>query len=192
MANVCSDDVYFYSDTNLEGLQRLWEDLASSIDLCPSDSWIGKLFTYKGIPTAGICLRGDVTYMERNADGILLDLVTAWTPLYDAYRAIAGHYDVAFVCKSFEPGCGIYFNTDTSGRFFPERYLVTIQDEEEITPLGRKVSEVLEDWAVYCSEEELLDAFRSFGYTASSEKELNRLLEKQDIEIHAFENPSGY
>lgn len=189
MANICSDDVYFYSDTNPKGLQCLWEDLEASIDRDPVKSSISSLFQYKKIPTAGICLRGMVTYMEHNEDGILLDLDTAWTPLYDAYRAIAAYYEVDFVCKSIEPGAGIYFNTDRNGRFFPEEYMITIEDENEVTPLGKKVTDVLEDWAVYESGQKLMDTFLNLGYEAGSLDELELLLEEQNIRIHAFENP---
>lgn len=189
MANICSDDVYFYSDKNPKGLQDLWEDLYSSLDRDPSNSWIGCLFQYKGIITSGICLRGMVTYMERNDDGILLDISAAWSPLYDAYRAISEHYDVSFVCKSIKPGEGIYFNTDINGRYFPERYLIQINGKDEITPLGKKVTEVLTDWALFESEQELINYFRKLGYDANSLDALDMLLEEQDIRIHAFENP---
>lgn len=189
MANICSDDVYFYSDNNPEGLQHLWEDLEASIDRNPIRSFIGSLFEYKKIPTDGVCLRGMVTYRERNDDGILLDLSTAWSPLYDAYRAIAAYYEVEFVCKSIEPGVGIYFNTDRNGRFFPEEYMITIEDGDEVTPLGKKVTDVLEDWAVYESGQKLMDTFHNLGYKASSLDELELLLGEQNICIHAFENP---
>lgn len=189
MANICCDDVYFYSDTNPKGIKSLWADLTASIDLSPTGSWIGNLFQHKKIPTTGVCLRGTVTYMEQNEEGILLDLSTAWSPLYDAYRAVSSFYNVSFVCKSIEPEEDVYFNTDTTGRFFPEEYMITIHDEDEVTPLGRKVSEVLEDWAVYGSGQELLDSFQKLGYPASSVEELETLLSEQDIVIHAFENP---
>ena len=191
MANICSDDLYFYSYSNPEGLQNLWEDIEASINTSPTDAWIGRLFQCKGIPTTGICLYGTVTYKERNIDGILLELSTAWSPLYDAYRTIASHYKVSFVCRSIEPGVGIYFNTDTEGRFFPEEYMLSINDENELTPLGNKVCEVLEDWSLFSSSQEILDTFGRLGYDASSFDELKMLLEEQDIYIHSFENPYG-
>ena len=46
MANICCDDVIFYTEGNPEGLYDLWEDLETYIilnqnpDLC----WIGNLF----------------------------------------------------------------------------------------------------------------------------------------------------
>ena len=46
MANICCDDVIFYTEGNPEGLYDLWEDLETHIilnqnpDLC----WIGNFF----------------------------------------------------------------------------------------------------------------------------------------------------
>lgn len=88
MANICCDDVIFYTEGNPEGLYDLWEDLETYIilnqnpDLC----WIGNLFSHKKIDSTGISLRGNVSYMEWNDTYILLSLETAWTPLYEAYR----------------------------------------------------------------------------------------------------------
>ena len=99
MANICCDDVIFYTEGNPEGLYDLWEDLETYIilnqnpDLC----WIGNLFSHKKIDSTGISLRGNVSYMEWNDTYILHSLETAWTPLYEAYQAIAAAYHVPFV-----------------------------------------------------------------------------------------------
>ena len=79
MANVCCDNVYFFTESNPEGLRSLWEDLEASIILChdADKAWIGNLFKYKGIDTADISLRGIVSYMEWNGDNILLGADTA-------------------------------------------------------------------------------------------------------------------
>ncbi len=56
MANICCDDVIFYTEGNPEGLYDLWEDLETYIilnqnpDLC----WIGNLFSHKKIDSTGI------------------------------------------------------------------------------------------------------------------------------------------
>lgn len=117
MANICCDDVYFYSESHPEYLTALWEDLETSIVFCRNEdlAWIGNLFRLKNISTDGISLRGTVIYMERNDDNILLGTSAAWSPLYDAYHAIAEAYQVDFAMQSIEPGCNIYINTDHSG-----------------------------------------------------------------------------
>lgn len=69
MANICCDDVIFYTEGNPEGLYDLWEDLETYIilnqnpDLC----WIGNLFSHKKIDSTGISLRGNVSYMDVRA-----------------------------------------------------------------------------------------------------------------------------
>lgn len=66
MANICCDDVIFYTEGNPEGLYDLWEDLETYIilnqnpDLC----WIGNLFSHKKIDSTGISLRGNVSYIS--------------------------------------------------------------------------------------------------------------------------------
>lgn len=68
MANICCDDVIFYTEGNPEGLYDLWEDLETYIilnqnpDLC----WIGNLFSHKKIDSTGISLRGNVSYMPES------------------------------------------------------------------------------------------------------------------------------
>lgn len=57
---------------------------------------------------------------EWNDTYILLSLETAWTPLYEAYQAIAAAYHVLFVMQSIEPGERIYYNTDEAHLFFPD------------------------------------------------------------------------
>lgn len=131
MANICCDDVYFYSQSNPEHLDALWEDLETSIVFCSNEdlAGIGNLFELKGIPTEGLSLRGTVISMERNPDNILLSTSAAWSPLYEAYHAIAEAYQMDFVMQSIEPGCRTYINTEQSGQYFPDRYVVSIEDE---------------------------------------------------------------
>lgn len=191
MANVCCDDVIYYSETNPEGLQKLWEDLETSVILCPDTARaaIDRLFQDQNIPLSGISLRGTVTYMERSFDGIHLDLETAWSPLYEAYRLIADHYKVSFVLRSIEPNEEIYYNTDTLGNFFPERYMIAVGDENKISPSGLPLYRKLEDGQVYQSENEILDCLQSLGYAAESTTQMKDVLDDLEITVHEFINP---
>lgn len=191
MANVCGDDVYFFSSTNPEGLLSLWEDLEASVIICTDadKAWIGNLFEYKEICTTGIGLRGTVSYMERDEGHILLSTDAAWTPLLEAYAAIADTYGVEFMMLSIEPGEGIYYNTDTSGKYFPDRYMVSIRNEELVTPSGERITEKLEYDNPFALAEDILACFQALGYEAESFEALKDLLEESDIYIHEFENP---
>lgn len=119
MANICCDDVYFYSTDNPNGLNALWDDLNKAISFNDpmSNGWLGNWFAFKEIPTENIYLRGNIIDMDKNEHSVFIALSTAWTPLYDAYQIIAETYQIHFVLKSIEPGCGIYYNTDLTGDF---------------------------------------------------------------------------
>lgn len=57
MANVCCDDIYFYSKSDSGSLDALWEDLETSIIFCPDENLaaIENLFLLKEIPTDVMC-----------------------------------------------------------------------------------------------------------------------------------------
>ncbi len=191
MANICCDDIYFYSESNPEHLNALREDLEASIIFCHDENlaWLGHLFQSKEIPADGIPLRGEVIYMERNEDSILLSTSAAWSPLYDAYCAIADAYHLSFVMQSIEPGCGIYINTDHSGRYFPDHYTLSVDNEDFITPAGIPVCDRLEYGEMFSSDTDLLGRFAEIGYQADTIDALNLLLEDTGISIHVFTDP---
>ncbi len=191
MANICCDDVYFYSESHPEYLTALWEDLETSIIFCRNEdlAWIGNLFRLKNISTDGISLRGTVIYMERNDDNILLGTSAAWSPLYDTYHAIAEAYQVDFVMQSIEPGCNIYINTDHSGQYFPDHYAVSIEDESYLTPADIPIGRKLEYGELFTTKAVLLERFAELGYPANTLEMLDTLLEDTGIEIHCFEDP---
>lgn len=191
MANICCDDVYFYSESNPEHLAALWEDLETSIVFCRNEdlAWIGNLFRLKNISTDGTSLRGTVIYMERNDDNILLGTSAAWSPLYDAYHAIAEAYQVDFAMQSIEPGCNIYINTDHSGQYFPGRYAVSIEDEGFLTPAGIPVGEKLEYGELFTTDAALLERFAELGYPTHTLEILDGLLGDAGVKIHRFQDP---
>lgn len=191
MANICCDDVYFYSQSNPEHLAALWEDLETSIVFCSNEdlAWIGNLFELKNIPTEGISLRGTVIYMERNDDNILLSTSAAWSPLYEAYQAIAKAYQVDFVMQSIELGCNTYINTDYSGQYFPDHYAVSVEDEAFLTPAGILAGEKLEHGELFTTDATLMERFAKMGYPADTLEMLDALLGDTGIEVHCFEDP---
>ena len=191
MANICCDDVYFYSQSNPEHLAALWEDLETSIVFCSNEdlAWIGNLFELKKISAEGISLRGTIIYMERNPDNILLSTSAAWSPLYEAYQAIAETYQVDFVMQSIEPGCNTYINTDYSGQYFPDHYAVSVEDEAFLTPAGIPVGEKLEHEELFTTDAALLGRFAEMGYPADTLEMLDTLLEDTGMEVRCFEDP---
>ena len=191
MANVCCDDVYFFSNTNPDGIRSLWEDLEVSIILhsSPDKAAIENLFQYKNMDAKNIGLRGTVEYMEWNQDNILLCVNAAWSPLFDAYAAIAKSYEVEFVMRSIELNEDIFINTDHSGIFFTDKYILCIGDEDLITPSGTRIGDKLEFGETFASAKALIMKFEDLGYQAHSIKELAKLLEEVEIYIHEFYIP---
>ena len=127
--------------------------------------------------------------MEWNDTYILLSLSTAWSPLYEAYQAIAASYHLSFVMQSIEPGERIYYNTDTAHIFFPDRYCVRLYEESLVTPSGITIGEKLEDGEPFESEQDVINLFRDCGYPADTLKGLRLMLDEDDIAIFEFTNP---
>ena len=169
----------------------MWEDLETSIVFCRNEdlAGIGNLFELKGIPTEGFSLRGTVISMERNQDNIFLSTSAAWSPLYDAYHAIAEAYQVDFAMQSIEPGCNIYINTDHSGQYFPDHYAVSIEVESYLTPVDISVGKKLEYGELFTTEAALLERFAELGYPANTLEMLDSLLKDTGIEVRCFEDP---
>lgn len=128
-------------------------------------------------------------WMDKNEHSVFIALSTAWTPLYEAYQIIAETYQIHFVLKSIEPGCGIYYNTDLTGDFFPDEYCVTYCNESYITPSGESLGQRVEIEECFSSEASLLQRFHDLGYSADSYQQLKLLTEDYEIWIHQFENP---
>lgn len=192
MANVCCDDVYFYSDQYPERLQPLWNDLKTSILLpsqSPDNCWIGNLFQYKKIPSENLSLRGSVYNMDYDGSSIFLTLETCWSPLYEAYQRIADAYGVSFVMRGIEPGCEVYYNTDEEKRYFYDQYVVRIEDSEMITPSGKPLANFLESDELFSSDNAILERFETAGYSANSLAELTALLQDSGVSIYEFQNP---
>lgn len=190
MANICCDDVCFFSDENPEGIASLWKDLETAITPGYKDDLgsIRRLFLHAGIATDGISLRGTIIDMEKNDTRILLSLDTAWRPLYDAYTAIAEAYGVSFVMRSMEPGCGIFYNTDDTGNTFPDRYCVTGETSID-TPCGIPLEEKVAYGTAFSSENALMETFHDLGYTEKTLEALAGTLDEQGVYIHSYINP---
>ena len=115
--------------------------------------------------------------------------LTAWTPLYEAYQAIAAAYHVPFVMQSIEPGERIYYNTDEAHLFFPDRYCVRLYEESLLTPCGLIIGEKLEDGEPFETETDVLERFRDCGYPAATLKELELMFDADELIIFEFTNP---
>lgn len=103
-----------------------------------NNNWIGNLFRGEGwseveVISGTIACRGGVDYLELQGDDedgedmrICLDTETAWGPNYDDMIKLIGrnYNSLDLVMQSEEPGCEVYINTDTDGKYFTEKYMI--------------------------------------------------------------------
>lgn len=178
MANVCSDTVVFFpkEDTAGDAILRLKEALLSCYPDTgySADTRIVRLLEHLNIPTEGIYLRGDIVYMDIEDTYISLDLETAWSPLSDAYREIAGYYGLDFVLRAEEPGERIFINTDIYGTYLDVRYRVLLDQNTDAggTAYEKLLKEELDMEVYFSREDDLLEWFAKYGISAGSFDEL--------------------
>lgn len=91
--------------------------------------------------------------------------------------------------QSIKPGCNTYINTDYSGRYFPDHYAVSMEDEAFLTPTGIPVGEKLEYGELFTTDAALPGRFAELGYPADTLEILDTLLEDTGMEVHCFEDP---
>lgn len=193
MANICSDTVIFFpkNDTAGDAISRLKEDLLKCYPTigCQADTRISLLMHHLGIPTEGISLRGDIVYMGIEDTHIEIELATAWSPLYDAYREIAIHYGLKFVLRAEEPGEGIFINTDVYGTYLDVRYRVLLNLESDAgnTVYQRMFAEETDMEVYFSQESDLLEWFVQYGISADSYEELDNKLDSDYVSINLYD-----
>jgi len=104
--------------------------------------WYGNLLMMCGVPEKDIECRGSIQDVQWKDDGIEdggwieIQTETAWSPQVGDVigRMLEDYYpDLCYEFVAEEPGCEIYINTDTTGRFYTERYKIDY-DISEIDP----------------------------------------------------------
>lgn len=196
MANTCMDTVVFYaaSDEQESGLAALGKAVSACYPMGTSvdDSRLCRIFERSGIPADGLCLRSNVVDTSLVEDGqITLYCDSAWTPVYEAYSRLAGHFGVSFELQAEEPGCGVYINTDISGIYLPTHYKAYLSERAEDGSLDALFDAAGGDTDLYFeSDRELLQWFREHGgIPAATLEELRGHLDEDCISIHEFVNP---
>lgn len=193
MANVCSDTVVFFpkEDSAGDAILRLKEDLLSCYPDTGyhSDTRIVLLLDHLGIPTEGIYHRGDIVYMDIEDTHISLDLETAWSPLADAYREIAGYYGLDFVLRAEELGERIFINTDVYGTYLDVRYHVLLDLDTDAggTVYERMLKEESDTEVYFFKEADLLEWFAKYGISADSYDELENTLDPDYVSINLYD-----
>ena len=193
MANQCMDTVVFYAEHNRQeaGLARLAEAFMACYPegRKPEDSAFGRILMWLGIQTKGIHTRGDVICHGMDGEEFWMECEAAWTPMYNAYRAIAEYFGVEFVMRAEEPGFHIYVNTDTTGNHLPDRYKVFLAEKPKDGSLDAVFDMASGEKELYfLSDEDVLDWFSGGGIRAASLRELQSMLDKEYACIYEFDD----
>jgi len=155
MPNWCTTNVMFYG--NRDKVKKLYEDWDTAINVIAEgdDGWLGRLLVYNGIDCNEVYCRGFVDTLELQEDGLYVISDDAVVPMLSFYNLIAVIYGLQYVLTAEEPGLGLYLNTDTEGRYFPERYMLEIVLDDDEAYKGDKLIETLKE----LSDERYFDSF---------------------------------
>ena len=133
MANYCSNCIAFYGN-DLDKLEHLRKVMSDTFSLSEYGSIRDFVMSYGYTKedsmnfTDGRDIFIEVDFEVSKDDEsyyFLVQTESAWSPNVDVFRkVITDHYEdeINFVYCSVEPGFAIYINTDTTGRFYEERY----------------------------------------------------------------------
>ncbi len=196
MSNICMDTVVFYAAS--EGQEKGLAALRSSIASCypagasANDIRLCRIFEQNNIPTDGLNLRSDVVDTTLAGDEhITLYCDSAWSPMYEAYLCLAGHFGVSFELQAEESGCGVYINTDINGAYLPTHYKAYLSERPGDGSLDALFDDADGDTDLYFdSEADLLRWFAECGgIVADSAQALQDILDADYVSIHEFVNP---
>lgn len=162
MANWCRNVFAIYSkndsDLGKAQLKRLFAQLrkVTQIDYpkgAENHNWYGLLSVMRGKDKEDVCARGSIDYTQWCGDHILMGTETAWEPQDDVVRDMLDCKECSELAVELfaeEDGNEIFINTDTTGRFFPEKYVL----DYDFTSLTGEVA----DGGVGCDRDYFSDA----------------------------------
>lgn len=212
MPNWCSTDIVFYGER--EDIEKLREKLISVEDKdfdIKNDfgkKWLGFVLETFDISYEDAYCRGWINYISEifeNEKGphFFVQTEDAWGPMYEVWDAVLEKIEdpVKMEILAEEPGCGVYINTDTSGKFFDERYMINIlaDTDEEVKRLCEGKDD---DYVAFINENLYENNFNTFeevknfvkkliGEELDSvekvEKTLEKFSKKYDTRINFYE-----
>lgn len=137
-------------------------------------SWLGNVIHGFGHNETEIGCRGWIEDIQRESSTHLqICTQTAWTELVAMWDIICHHnYDdrISYVYRAEEPSNGHFINTDSSGEYFPEKYLIDayLEDYEDL--------DIVEWYDYYETTDGVLnDASRFLKRKVNSIKELKNI-----------------
>lgn len=147
--------------------------------------FLGCVVNHFGGDWEKIYCRGEIEYMELCGENMLqLTTSTAWGDMPEVWDCVCENYtSIQYYYLAEEPGCMYYVNSDESGEYFPEKYLI------DDCANGTEYAENDDDLFVIMAERMEVDSIKNF-------EELNIYLElfnednpDDGIYYHQFETP---
>lgn len=183
MANWCSNSLAIYGD-RLQ-VEELFKDFEAAFK---HTLYLRNLIDYFDLDGRGLGCRGELWERPIMQDGaITFGCETAWGPYEDLWEEILKFYPaLQYVFTAEEPGCEVYINSDTEGKFFTEKYRIESYDGE--------ISEYLDsDDALIKLTEEITGVHaETVEQCFKAVNKYNKSLGEDDdkcISLHAFETP---
>lgn len=110
--------------------------------------WLGNLVTKLGGNWKDYRCRGEIIDYSLDGDVLVITQSTAWCEQEGVRKIIEEKFpSIKVYYREEEPGCDVFYTNDTTGRYFPENYLLNSYDEiqyfETIEEAAEYVSEIV-------------------------------------------------
>lgn len=136
MANICTASVYFYTDKNTDGLEKMHDDLKTFLKHDPERSLATFCQNIFDVEDLGFLTnRGDLSDVNEitwigGYSALLVEFKFAWSPSYAAINALAQKYDVSWSSLADEAGyCAYDVVGDGNAVFFESEYMIDMWDK---------------------------------------------------------------
>lgn len=131
MPNWCNTAYKFMGEANeISDLHKKLKELEEMPEPIVKNGF-GKLFLGCVINHFGgdwnkIYCRGEIDYMELCGENMLqLSTTTAWSDMPKVWDFVCQKYpSIKYYYLAEEPGCVYFINSDSTGEYFPEKYLI--------------------------------------------------------------------
>jgi len=199
MPNWCRSSIAFYQEDGGNAMiDAFFADVQKYQDYKVPESgkasdWVGHWLQSNRIDTDNIYSRGFFTDCELHADHVRVDMETAWAPLTEVWDLMAEKYNLSYVYIADEPGCEVYVNTDSAGRFFTTRYMINYFDVDDLeldvgtmAEFGERLRRIGGKATYFASWEEVEFEFKGFGFKVVDLESLNKRLAVFGIRVYEY------
>ena len=190
MPNWCSTDyTIFGSEEKVRKAHDVVQEALQTVYVDADKGWLGNLLYYFGDYEEGTTYCrgfvqdvGDVV-ADGNESSFSIAVEDAWGPHEYPIENLCRKFGLQYVYCAEEPGCDVFVNTDISGKYYPQQYVL---------------DDFNEYYEYFDTEKELLDFVRkTFGRSFESFEEVSHWAydgfaddfpEAEGLSVHKFES----